>query len=92
MRDVKKALGLEPANGKIEAAFIPRSECGLKEQRMEERLSICEKSVEDHEHRIVGMAQSARLGAQILPWLALGCRSPQRQLACGPLWSYPHRC
>lgn len=55
MRAVKKAMGLEPSNGKIEAAFIPRSECGLKEQRVEERLSGCEDSIEDHEHRIVAM-------------------------------------
>jgi hypothetical protein len=62
MRAVKKALGLEPTNGKIEAAFIPRAECGLREQRVAERLSGREESIEDHEHRIDAIERSARMG------------------------------
>jgi len=43
MRAVKKALGLEPSNGKIEAAFIPRAECRLREETVARRLEDCER-------------------------------------------------
>lgn len=32
MRVVRRTMGLELTNGKIEAVFMPLAECGLKEQ------------------------------------------------------------
>lgn len=46
---------MEPANGRIEAAFIPRAECGRREQRADEWLSGCEEGIEDDERRVVAV-------------------------------------
>lgn len=52
MRAVKKALGLEPSNGKIEAAFVPRTECRLMEDSLVKRVDGCEARIGDCEARI----------------------------------------
>jgi hypothetical protein len=52
IHDIKKALALEPVNGKIESAFIPRLECQLREEGVGKRLEACEGKLGDHEHRI----------------------------------------
>lgn len=52
IHDIKKALALEPANGKIESAFIPRAECRLREETIGKRLADCEDQIGDHEHRL----------------------------------------
>jgi len=55
MRAVKKALGLDPANGKIEAAFVPRAECRLREETIGNRLEACEDQMGDNEHRLTAV-------------------------------------
>jgi hypothetical protein len=64
MRAVKKALGLEPTNGKIEAAFVPRGECLLREENAGKRLEACEQHLGDHEHRLAAVEK--RVGAQFM--------------------------
>lgn len=58
IHDIKKALGLEPVNGKIETASVPRSECRLMEGGIKGRVEGCEERVGDCEHRL--MAVEAR--------------------------------
>ena len=55
MSAVKKALGLEPSNGKIEAAFVPRAECRLREEAAGKRLEVCEGLLGDHDHRLTAV-------------------------------------
>jgi hypothetical protein len=55
MTAVKKALGLEPSNGEIKTAFVPRAECRLMEDGVKERLKGCEERVGDHEHRLTAV-------------------------------------
>lgn len=62
IHDIKKALALEPVNGKIESAFIPRAECRLREETVGKRLQDCEEQLGDHEHRLT--AVETRVGAR----------------------------
>jgi hypothetical protein len=55
MTAVKKALGLEPSNGEIKTAFVPRAECQLLEKNVGKRLEVCEEQLGDHEHRLTAV-------------------------------------
>jgi len=55
MTAVKKALGLEPSNGEIKTAFVPRAECRLRKDGMKNRLKGCEERVGECEHRLTGI-------------------------------------
>jgi hypothetical protein len=55
MTAVKKALGLEPSNGEIKTAFVPRAECRLREEAAGNRLEACEEQLGDHEHRLTAV-------------------------------------
>ena len=62
IHDIKKALALEPVNGKIESAFIPRAEFRLREETVGKRLQDREEKLGDHEHRLT--AVETRVGAR----------------------------
>jgi hypothetical protein len=49
---IKKALGLEPVNGKIEAAFVPTETCHLREERISEKVDELSRAFHDHARRI----------------------------------------
>lgn len=69
---IKKALGLEPVDGRIESAFVPPAESRLMEEGVTERLKGCEDRVGDCEHRLTAMearkaSASRRMGDALLP-------------------------
>jgi hypothetical protein len=60
---VKKALGLEPSNGEIKTAFVPRGECALLEANVTQRVDSCEERLQDHEYRLTAV-ETRRRGVQ----------------------------
>lgn len=63
MTSIKQALGLEPSDGEIKTAFLPRAECLMREEAVGGRLDVCEDQLKDHEHRLTAAETRIEPGA-----------------------------
>lgn len=54
---IRKALGLEPVNGRIESAFVPSETCHLRQQMLTEKLDRIGTELTG---RLDGLAESLR--------------------------------